>query len=154
EKHMLRLAAAQYEAANNMTDRMAALGTLNQHGAPERTAALDDFYRRFRDDPLVVDKWLALQAVAPHPDTLACVQQLTRHPAFSFANPNRVRSLISAFAHGNATQFNRPDGGGYEFIADTVLLLDRTNPQVAARMLSSFRTWRMLEQGRRGRAEA
>ena len=79
---------------------------------------------------------------------------LTAHPAFSFANPNRVRALIGAFAQGNATQFNRADGAGYDFIADTVLALDPKNPQVSARLATAFRTWRTLEAGRRAKAEA
>ena len=153
ESHMIRLAASQYRSAGNMTDRMAALSTLNQHDGPERTEALDDFYQRYRDDPLVTDKWLALQASAPHAGTLARVRELTRHPGFSFSNPNRIRSLIGAFAQGNQTQFNRPDGAGYDFVAETVLSLDGANPQVAARLLSAFRSWRALEAGRRTRAE-
>jgi aminopeptidase N len=78
---------------------------------------------------------------------------LTEHQAFSFANPNRVRSLIGAFAQANHTQFNRPDGAGYEFIADKILALDGPNPQVAARMTTAFKSWRALEPGRRARAE-
>jgi aminopeptidase N len=123
------------------------------HVVPERAAALDDFYERYRDDPLVIDKWFALQATTPAPDTLAQVRALARHPAFSLTNPNRVRALIGAFAQGNQTQFNRPDGAGYEFIAEHVLALDPTNPQMAARMLQAFRSWRALEPGRRARAE-
>jgi aminopeptidase N len=79
---------------------------------------------------------------------------LTGHPAFSMTNPNRVRSLIGAFAQGNQTQFNRPDGAGYEFIAERVLALDPANPQVASRLTTAFRSWRALEEGRRARAEA
>ena len=90
----------------------------------------------------------------PQPDTLDQVRALTAHPAFSFANPNRVRALIGAFAQGNATQFNRADGAGYDFIADNVLALDPKNPQLAARLATSFRSWRTLEQGRRGKAQA
>jgi aminopeptidase N len=82
------------------------------------------------------------------------VRTLTQHPAFSFSNPNRVRSLIGAFAQANPTQFNRADGQGYEFLVDTVLALDPKNPQVAARMLSAFKSWRALEATRRARAEA
>ena len=91
-----------------MTDRMAALATLSLHDVPERTAAFEDFYQRYRDDPLIIDKWFALQAMTPDPATLDRVRALTGHPAFSMANPNRVRSLIGAFAQGNPTQFNRP----------------------------------------------
>jgi aminopeptidase N len=90
----------------------------------------------------------------PQPDTLDKVRALTAHAAFSFANPNRVRALIGAFAQGNPTQFNRADGAGYEFIADIVLALDPKNPQLAARLATAFRSWRTLEQGRRGKAQA
>jgi aminopeptidase N len=147
-------ALAQYSSANNMTDRMAAVETLAQHDRPERAAVLDDFYQRYADDPLIIDKWLALQASIPAPATLERVQTLTGHPAFSMANPNRVRSLIGAFAQANHTQFNRADGAGYDFVADIVLALDPRNPQVAARLMGAFRSWRALEGGRRERAEA
>jgi aminopeptidase N len=147
-------AAAQYRAADNMTDRMAALAVLSLHKVPERDAALDDFYSRYSADALVIDKWFSLQAMMPQADTLDRVRALTRHPAFSLGNPNRVRALIGAFAQGNPTQFNRADGAGYDFLADAVLSLDLKNPQVAARMTTAFRTWRTLEAGRRAKAEA
>jgi len=148
------LAARQFAAADNMTDRMAALTTLSLHDRPERTAALDAFYRRYAADPLVIDKWFALQATIPEEATLERVRALTAHPAFSFANPNRVRALVAAFAQSNQTQFNRPDGAGFDFLADTVIALDPKNPQVAARLLAAFKSWRALESGRRARAEA
>jgi aminopeptidase N len=147
-------AARQYEAADNMTDRMAALSTLALHEGAARDKALADFYGRYSSDALVIDKWFSLQAISPLPGALDQVRALTRHAGFSLANPNRVRALIGAFAHSNLTQFNRADGAGYEFVADTVLALDPKNPQVAARMATAFRTWRMLEEGRRGKAEA
>jgi aminopeptidase N len=147
-------ALAQYSGADNMTDRMAALDTLAQHDRPERAAVLDDFHQRYADDPLIIDKWLALQAMIPEPATLDRVRGLTGHPAFSMANPNRVRSLIGAFAQANHTQFNRADGAGYDFVADIVLALDPKNPQVAARLMGAFRSWRALEARRRDRAEA
>ncbi len=147
-------AAKQYDAADNMTDRTAALATLTLHAGPERERVLADFYARYAADALVIDKWFGLQAMTPQPDTLDKVRALTAHAAFSFANPNRVRALIGAFAQGNPTQFNRADGAGYEFIADNVLALDPKNPQLAARLATAFRTWRTLEQGRRGKAQA
>ena len=147
-------AARQYDAADNMTDRMAALSTLSLHGGPERERALADFYARYAADALVIDKWFSLQATIPQPDTLDKVRALTAHPAFSLANPNRVRALIGAFAQANTTQFNRADGKGYEFVADIVLALDLKNPQVSARMATAFRTWRTLEAGRRALAQA
>jgi aminopeptidase N len=150
----ITLAARQFTAADNMTDRMAALATLSLHDRPERATALADFYRRYEGDALVIDKWFGLQAAIPEPATLDRVRKLTEHPAFSFANPNRLRALIGTFAQLNQTQFNRPDGAGYAFLADTVLALDAKNPQVAARLLSAFKSWRALEAGRRARAEA
>jgi aminopeptidase N len=145
---------AQYQGADNMTDRMAALETLAQHDRPERATAFDDFYRRYAADPLIIDKWLALQAAIPEPTTLDRVRALTNHPAFSVANPNRVRALIGSFAQVNHTQFNRRDGLGYDFVADFVLMLDPKNPQVAARLMGAFRSWRALEASRRAHAEA
>jgi aminopeptidase N len=147
-------AAKQYDAADNMTDRMAALSTLSLHEGPERERAIADFYQRFADNALVVDKWFALQAMSPQPHTLDKVRELTAHPAFSFGNPNRVRSLIGAYAQSNPTQFNRADGAGFDFIADVILSLDPNNPQLAARMATAFRTWQMLEDGRRAKAQA
>jgi aminopeptidase N len=82
------------------------------------------------------------------------VKALMEHPAFSIANPNRIRALIGSFAAANQTQFNRADGAGYDFVADFVLGLDPKNPQTAARLLASFRSWRALESGRRQKAEA
>jgi aminopeptidase N len=147
-------ASRQYEIADNMTDRMAALATLSLHDVPERQHALSDFYTRYASDALVVDKWFSLQATIPQPNTLENVRGLTAHPAFSLANPNRVRALVGTFAQGNPTQFNRADGLGYDFVAETVLALDPKNPQISARLATAFRTWRMLESGRRAKAEA
>jgi aminopeptidase N len=145
-------AARQYDAADNMTDRLAALATLSLYAAPERERTLADFYARYASNALVIDKWFSLQAMIPQPETLAQVQALTGHAAFSFANPNRVRALIGAFA-ANPTQFNRADGAGYDFVADNVLALDPKNPQLAARLATAFRTWRTLEAGRRAKAQ-
>ena len=147
------LAARQYQAADNMTDRMAALSTLSLCDVPERAATLDDFYARYADDPLIVDKWFTLQATIPEPATLDRVKALTGHRAFSFANPNRVRALIHAFALANQREFNRADGAGYDFVVDTVLALDRKNPQLAAKLLAAMKSWRVLEPGRRAMAE-
>jgi aminopeptidase N len=147
-------AFAQYQNADNMTDRMAALETLAQHDRPERAAAFEDFYKRYAADALIIDKWLALQAAIPEPATLDRVRALTEHPAFSAGNPNRIRALIGSFAQVNHTQFNRKDGAGYDFVADFVLALDPKNPQVAARLMGAFRSWRALESTRRARAEA
>jgi aminopeptidase N len=137
-----------------MTDRLAALATLSLKDVPERDQAFEAFYARHQSDALVIDKWLSLQAAIPETATLDRVRSLTSHKAFSFGNPNRVRSLIGSFAQTNQTQFNRGDGAGYDFVADCVLALDPKNPQVAARLMTAFRSWRALEPVRRAKAEA
>ncbi|HLQ90810.1 MAG TPA: aminopeptidase N [Xanthobacteraceae bacterium] len=144
----------QYQSANNMTDRMAALATLSYCAVPERETAIADFYTRHADEPLIVDKWLMLQATIPEHATLDRIKALTKHPAFQMSNPNRVRSLIASFAMANPTQSNRPDGAGYDFLVSAVLELDQRNPQVAARLLSALKSWRVLEPGRRALAQA
>ncbi len=147
-------AARQYHAADSMTDRMAALATLSLHDVPEREQTFADFHARYAHDPLIVDKWLALQAMIPGAATLERVVALTAHSSFSLTNPNRVRALIGSFAQANQTGFNRADGAGYDFVAGMVLKLDAANPQVAARLATAFRSWRALETARRAKAEA
>jgi aminopeptidase N len=147
-------AFAHYASADNMTDRITGLAVLSSIDHPARETAFADFYRRYVGDALVLDKWLSLQAAIPETATLERVKGLMRHEAFSMANPNRVRSLIGAFASGNPTQFNREDGAGFDFVADVVIELDPRNPQVAARLLGAFRSWKALEPERRARAES
>ncbi len=146
------LAQAQIAAATTMTDRLAALSVLAQIPGPAREAALAAFGERYADEPLVLDKWFAIQATIPEEGTLARVRRLQDHPAFAMTNPNRVRSLVGAFSVGNPTQFNRPDGSGYAFLAEVVAALDLTNPQIAAKLLTGFGSWRMLEPERRAEA--
>ncbi|WP_157015109.1 aminopeptidase N [Mesorhizobium xinjiangense] len=147
-------ADAQFRAATNMTERAAALGVLaNRHpGSPQTLAALTAFEERYRGDPLVLDKWFTIQAVVPGHETLDTVRALTKHPAFQFANPNRVRALIGAFSSANQTGFHRPDGESYRYFADIVLEIERGNPQLAARLATTLRSWRQLEPGRRALA--
>lgn len=145
---------AQFEMADNMTDRFAALAVLAQHDTPRREATLAAFHQRYESDPLVIDKWLTLQAQIPEAGTLDRVCQLMLQPSFAFTNPNRVRALVGAFANGNPTQFHRPDGAGYTFLANVVLNVDPKNPQLASRLLSAFKTWRQMEPGRAALAEA
>jgi aminopeptidase N len=144
----------QYQSADNMTDRLAALSSLALHDGEAREEAIADFYTRYADNALVIDKWFGLQAMIPGEKTLDRVRGLTKHKAFDFSNPNRIRSLIGAFAQGNPSQFNRADGEGYAFVADAVIALDPKNPQIAARLATAFRTWRTMEAGRRRTAEA
>ncbi|MCC7274759.1 MAG: aminopeptidase N, partial [Alphaproteobacteria bacterium] len=137
----------QYETADNMTDRFAALAVLADMDVPERAAALADFHDRHRDDPLVLNKWLGLQASSSLPDTLATVRRLLGHPAFSYANPNKIYALVGGFT-GNALRFHAADGAGYAFLADQILRLDPQNPLVAARLLKPLGRWRRYDAGR------
>jgi aminopeptidase N len=139
---------AQFRGADNMTDVIAALDLLAGSDLPERDAALAEFYAKWRDDALVVDKWFALQAMAQRPDAIDVVTGLLGHEAFTLANPNRVRSLLGAFAQANPTGFHRADGAGYALVAEHVLLLDRRNPQVAARLTQPFGRWRRHDPAR------
>lgn len=136
---------SRFAEADNMTDRMAALTCLVHNRLPKHDEALAAFYHQFQNAPLVVDKWFTLQATAPGQDTLRHVQALRDHPAFTMRNPNRVRSLIGAFAHANPAVFHDLSGEGYLFVADAVLELDETNPQVAARLLGPLSRWRSYE---------
>ena len=143
-----------YRSADNMTLLSGALAMLAHRfaGAPEAEEALADFEARYRDNPLVIDKWLTVQATIPGPDALMRVKTLMDTPHFQLSNPNRVRSLIGAYGSGNPTGFNLADGKGYDFLAGIVTNLDPLNPQVAARLLTAMRSWRSLEPIRREKA--
>ncbi|MEQ8603276.1 MAG: aminopeptidase N [Marivibrio sp.] len=145
------LARTQYDAANNMTDRMAGLSLMAAYALPGRDEALSDFRARFKDDEQVMDKWFAVQAASPQSDTLARVRELMNDPAFSMKKPNKVRALLGAFAAGNPVQFNRPDGSGYDFLAEQTIALDRLNPQVAARLIGPLGHWRRFDANRQAR---
>ena len=144
------LAGRQFRDADNMTDRMSALSNLNDREDGEREAALAAFHDRFKDDAVVIDKWLSLQAASARPDTLAQVVKLMEHPVFSIKQPNKVRALISAFCAGNPYRFHAPDGSGYRFLADRVLQLDPINPQIAARLATQLGRWRRYDDARQG----
>ncbi len=140
--------------ADNMTDAMAALTALANCACAEREAALEEFYQRWQGEPLVLDKWFAVQATSRLPDTLARVQALMQHPAWEPGNPNRVRALVGSFCHGNHARFNAADGSGYAFCADQVIALDARNPQVAARLARAFDRWQRFDPARRQHARA
>jgi len=136
--HALR----QFERADNMTDRQAALQILVDLPGDVREAPLARFYETWRGDPLVLDKWFSVQALSTRADTFDRVAALARHPDFTLANPNRLRALVASFATGNPVRFHAADGRPYAFLADVVLELDRRNPQLAARLAASFSPWR------------
>ena len=141
------LARAQFDAADNMTDRQGALAILVSLDQPERESALDAFYARFKDDPLVVDKWFALQASAQRRQTIDEVERLASHPAFTISNPNRLRSLAGTFA-ANQWAFHHATGRGYRFVAEMILAADRLNPSVAARLVPPLGRWRRFDEQR------
>jgi aminopeptidase N len=141
EAEILR-ARAQFDAGRNMTDVLAALAVLADADHPARLDALTRFCERWQGEDLVIDKWFSLQAMSRLPQTLARVKELAHHPAFDMKNPNRVRSLLTAFSDGNPVRFHDRSGAGYEFIADRVIELDPLNPLLAARMLQPMGQWR------------
>ncbi|MHC1549672.1 aminopeptidase N [Phyllobacterium sp. K27] len=147
-------AAKQFKQANNMTDRAAALNVLVQRfGTSSATNdALQAFEARYGNDALVMDKWFVVQAMQPGENALDKVHELMTHRLFSLDNPNRTRSLIGAFSSGNQTGFNRADGKGYQFFAQTILAIDKKNAQLAARLLTAMRSWRSFEPERREHA--
>ncbi len=147
------LCVRQLEQADNMTDAMAALSALANADCDDRERALERFYAKWRNEPLVMDKWLAVQAGSRLPDTLERVERLTRHPAFDLRNPNKVYSLIRSFG-ANHVRFHAADGGGYAFLAGQVIALDPLNPQIAARIARSFDRWRKFDARRQAQARA
>ena len=153
-----RIADAHYRSAGNMTDMMAGLAALTRMDSVLKESALAHFHDRFRNDPLVLDKWMGVQAMSPLPDTGARVRALMGHNAFSLRNPNRVRALIGAFALGNPLRFHDRSGSGYRLVREIIQALDGINPQTAARMAAAFETWRRYDPTRqkliRGELEA
>ncbi|MBN9553715.1 MAG: aminopeptidase N [Alphaproteobacteria bacterium] len=143
------LADAHYRTATNMTDMIAGLAALTRMESPLRDKAFTHFHDRFRADPLVLDKWMSLQALAPLPDTVASVRALMKHPAFDMKNPNRVRALIGAFS-ANHLRFHDKSGAGYRLLGETIRMLDPMNPQVAARLAGAFESWRRYDASRQG----
>ncbi|WP_336232870.1 aminopeptidase N [Thalassospira sp. CH_XMU1458] len=148
------VAVAQYGTADNMTDQMAALSVLNNLDHPGRETALADFEERFANDAVVLDKWFSLQAMSSRDDTLARINDLMSHPAFTMRNPNKVRALIGAFAMGNPRHFHAKDGSGYAFYADRLIELDDINPQVAARLCAPLGKWAKYDADRADKMKA
>ena len=144
----VELADQQFQAADNMTDSQAALACLVSTDSDARRRAFEAFYARWKDDALVLDKWFTLQALSPLPDVADQVEELTGHPDFNPENPNRLRSLIGAFAASNLAGFHRKDGAGYRLLARYVLLMQAKNPQVSSRLVSAFNQWKRFDAAR------
>lgn len=143
------LAMDQINAADNMTDEAVAVFLLAMTSRPERQDVLDNFYTKWKNEPLVINKWLTWQATSSGPQALEKIKALIEHEAFDFKNPNKVRALIGAFAMENLTSFHQPDGAGYTFLFEIIRTLDPINPMVAARLLTAAESWKKLEPNRR-----
>ncbi|WP_457671309.1 aminopeptidase N [Thiolapillus sp.] len=143
-----KLCVDQYKAGQNMTDVIAALALIAEGDLAQREQLLEDFSRRWRNEPLVMDKWFSVQARSCREDTLRRILELEKHPVFSMKNPNKVRALIGGFAGGNPLRFHAADGSGYAFLVDKVLELDAINPQIAAWLLRNLSRWRRYDGDR------
>ncbi len=141
-------AKAHYKDANNMTDRMAALYLACALEGPIADEIGADFYARYKNYPLVIDKWFSAQAQIHLPKTIETVKKLRKHPDFNIKNPNRVRALYGGFAMNNPVRFHAVDGSGYDFLTDAVIELNAINPQIAARLLTPLKEWRRYTQDR------
>ncbi len=148
------LVKAQFDSADNMTDRMDALFILNGLDSPPRAQALEAFYARFQNDHLVVNKWLTVQASAPLPGTLATVKRLMDHGAFDLKNPNKVRAVVNTFANLNPINFHAADGSGYAFLADQILAINAFNPLTAARLVPPLGRWKRFDPSRQALMKA
>ena len=145
----------QYDACDNMTERLTALAVLvNSPFEAEKSKALEAFAEHFKDNPLVMDQWFSVQAGSGLPGGLQRVKALMQHPAFTLKNPNKVRALIGAFAGQNLINFHAADGSGYRFLADLVIELNALNPQIASRQLSPLTRWRKYDSARQAMMKA
>ncbi len=142
------LARAQFDAAGNMTDVLAAMAALNGVDCPERAEVLAAFYGKWRGDDLVIDKWFAIQAMSPLPGTISEIRRLMAHPDFDLRNPNRVRAVIGSFSAGNPLHFHDASGAGYRLLGETIRQLDPINGQIAARLVSPLGQWRRVDPQR------
>ena len=154
DPQVLVLMQKQFDSADNMTDSMAALSTLANLDHPTGPAALNAFYEKWKNEPLVVDKWFGVQATSRLPDTVARVRGLLQHPGFDLRNPNKVYSLVRAFCASNPKHFHSADGSGYQLAADVILELDAINPQVTSRIARCFDRWKRYDGSRQALARA
>ncbi|WP_397422215.1 aminopeptidase N [Phenylobacterium sp.] len=139
------IASGHYHAAANMTDAMGGLNALMRIGGADYDEALGDFYAKWTSEPLVIDKWFAIQGRDTSEEAFGRILALTAHPAFDAKNPNRLRALVSSFANFNPVRFHDPSGAGYRFLADQIIAVDRFNPMTAARLVDPLGGWRRLK---------
>jgi aminopeptidase N len=150
DEHSQNECAKQFSTANNMTDVAAALRSMVHNDAPQAEEALQQYFDKWKHEPLVMDQWFAIQASSPVENCLTKVKNLMEHPLFELTNPNKVRALIATFCSANLVNFHNPDGSGYEFLSEIVLKLDAINPQIAARIVNPLSRWRQQDDLRRG----
>ena len=148
DKEAQQFALKQLKEANNMTDEIAALYAISNSQCVEREQVLQDFYNKWQNDTLVIDKWFSILARSELPDTFAKVKTLLNHPAFNIKNPNKVRALIGAFVSGNMRNFHAIGGEPYQFLTDQILVLNTINPMIAARLIEPFTRWRKFDTQR------
>ena len=139
------LCLGHFQQADNMTDSLSALIALSNRDCDQCRQALDDFYNKWSDDVLVVNKWLSVQAMSHLPGTLDRVRALASHEAFDIKNPNKVRALIGTFCSANQAQFHAASGNGYALLTEFVTRVDALNPQIAARLLSPLSRWKRMD---------
>lgn len=148
------LASNQLDNATNMTDELAALITLSRLGGQRVESSMEAFFAKWKDQPLVLDKWFSVQSMRDHADGIHAITRLAETPSYERNNPNRVRALVGGFSMGNTKLFHKLDGSGYRFFADQVLDMDSRNPSVAARLLGAFEIWRKLDPRRQALVQA
>jgi aminopeptidase N len=139
----------QFITAQTMTDQIASFSLLaNCTNQGLREQAIEDFYKQWAKDDLVLDKWFTIQATSELSEALSHVKSLLQHSAFSIKNPNKVRALIGAFCMANPRNFHTIDGSGYDFLTDMLVTLDKINPQIAARIANPFTRWQRYDKSR------
>ena len=154
QTELVELATRRFEQADNMTDRLAALQVLVHKGADNADTLLDEFQRQFQDQPLVIDKWLAIQASCPRPETVERIEELLGHPLFAIHNPNKVRALIGTMGVLNCAAFHRADGAGHRLLGRVIDNVDGFNPQLAARLAAALGRWRRFDDPQGGSMRA
>jgi aminopeptidase N len=154
EQPVIDLCFTQFTKANNMTDALTALQLLVNYAPSAREHVLGEFYKTWQHDALVVNKWLAVQAMADVPHALDNVQRLMQHQAFDLKNPNKVYALVGGFTRNNPTKFHQADGKAYRFLADVVCELNAINPQVAAKMVQPLIEFAKFDDHRQDKMRA
>jgi len=154
DSHIMGQCVEQFYQSKNMTDTICALVAIANHEGDQREAVINDFYEKWKNDTLVIDKWFSIQATSSHADTFERVKLLTSHTNFSIKNPNKVRALIGAFSQGNQLHFHNVSGGAYSFLSDYVIEIDKLNPQLASRLVTGFSFWKRFDKKRQSLMEA